>query len=113
MYPIFSMIWGLWINRGHNRQRWVQAMVVLEDRYTQWAKGLGRRQGIGEFVDAGGVMPRLFGRLQYLAAMALELKRERPLVQLVDIWSPCVEAMLALEQEMKKTRRDAEGTVPA
>lgn len=87
--------------------------MVVEDRYTQWAKGLGRRQGIGEFVDAGGVMPRLFGRLQYLAAMALELKRERPLVQLVDIWSPCVDAMLLLERAMKSARCDAEGTVPA
>jgi hypothetical protein len=58
-------------------------------------------------------MPRLFGRLQYLAAMALELKTDRPLVQLLRIWSPFVDAMLALEQEMKQARLEAEGTAPA
>ena len=28
-------------------------MVVVEDRYTRWAKGLGHRRGIGEFVNPG------------------------------------------------------------
>src|SRR5262245_11809395 len=85
-------------------------MLGPEQGFEAWAGRLGYRLGMGEFVGAGGVMPQLLGRLQYLAAMGLEC--QTAIEELVGIWSPCVDAMLAVAEVMKSAGLDAGGGAP-